>query len=168
MNKTRGQTSHTTVPLTSVFRIGLRRVLQHFPGSWSVRLLIETDQDLGSDPTCYHWRSLQPGHHEDHLIWVDSSPLAPIELAWFWVPLAACLNVQPPVWPFWEPSDLSGLNQNSLPWLAVLFPLCVSLWGRWCTVYYLWCIYCIFCILTRFSFLSFVQSNLSVKMLVFS
>ncbi len=51
--------------------------------------------------------------------------MAPVKLTKFWVPLAASHEIQPPVWLFQEPSDLSGLNLDSPPWLAVKSPLSV-------------------------------------------
>ncbi len=81
--------------------------------------------------------SLPPGHHENHLIWVDSSLLASLELAQFRAPLATSHEVQPPAWMSREPSDLSGLDPDSSLWLSVKKnppPECLLRWSR---IYYL-------------------------------
>jgi hypothetical protein len=65
--------------------------------------------------------SLPHGHHESHLIWVDSSLMAPLKLASIWVPLIASHEVQPPVWLSRGLSDLRGLRPGS-PWLAAKSP----------------------------------------------
>ncbi len=59
-----------------------------------------------------------PSHHENHLIWVDSSPIAPLSCFW---PLLTWLSL--PVWLSREPSELNGLNSDSPPWLAWKVPL---------------------------------------------
>jgi hypothetical protein len=33
----------------------------------------------------------------------------------------ACHEVQPPAWPLWEPSDLSGLKPDGPPWVSLAF-----------------------------------------------
>ncbi len=68
------------------------------------------------------------------------------------------------VWKFRKSSDLSGLDQNSPPWLAVKIPLkCLLGWLTY--IFYCAFIVYLFCILTCFSFLPFVQSNLLFKCL---
>ncbi len=42
--------------------------------------------------------SLPPGHHENHLIWVDSSFMAPPWASLVLSALAASQDIQPPVW----------------------------------------------------------------------
>jgi hypothetical protein len=79
-----------------------------------------------------------------------------------WASFGTSHEVQPPTWPSQEPSDLSGLNQNSLLWLAVKSLLRVYL-GQWGISFL--CIYCIFYIPTQFSFPFFVHSNPSLQMI---
>ncbi len=55
-----------------------------------------------------------PDHQDNHLIWVDSSLMAPLKF-----PLATAHSVQPSQLI----SDLNGLDPDSPPWLKCKFPL---------------------------------------------
>ncbi len=98
--------------------------------------------------------SLPPGHNENHLVWVHIS-------------LVALIEVKPPVWLFWEPSDLSGLTHNSPPWLGVKFPLSVFLGQLTYTIFY--CTYILHFDLLQFFFSSFspiLSSNVKFSITV--
>ncbi len=87
-----------------------------------------------------HGPASLPDHQENHLIWVDSSLIAPLEL-----PVANAHAVQPPRLTIQEPSDLSGLSPSNLPldfmhFVHLSYP-CASLVG-WSMI--IVCIYCIF------------------------
>ncbi len=56
------------------------------------------------------------------------TPLGPLDfLSSFptlpWASLAAYHEVQPPAWPSWEPTDLSGLKPDGPPWVCLA--LCI-------------------------------------------
>ncbi len=57
-------------------------------------------------------------YHENLLTWANYSLVVPLEL-----PLASAHTGQPTRWLSWEPSDLSGLNPDSPPWLSCKFAL---------------------------------------------
>jgi hypothetical protein len=72
------------------------------------------------------WSSLLPDHHI-HLIWVDLSLMAPLELSLvfecLWPLLTrSCLNT----WLSQEPSDLSELNLDNPSWPSCRFSLWAS------------------------------------------
>ncbi len=79
--------------------------------------------------------------------------------------MTASHEAQLPIWMSREPSDLNWLHPDSPPWHAVKNPSeCLF---RMVGIYYLLNIYCIFCIPTwEILFLSLVQSNLSVLMII--
>ncbi len=61
--------------------------------------------------------SIQPSHHENHLIWVDSSLKAPFELAllcafgrFSWGGPASCLTLWRTIWSEWTPFGKSPLT----------------------------------------------------------
>jgi hypothetical protein len=81
----------------------------------------------------------------------------------FGVLLAASHEVQPPAWLPQEPSDLSGLDLDSPPWLAAKLPLSVSLgWLKYI-------IYCAFIVYSyfpnQFTSIPFAQLKIYFKCL---
>jgi hypothetical protein len=84
--------------------------------------------------------SLPPGHHENHLIWVYLSLMAPLELNLVSEHLWPPLTWSSPSGLFREPSDLSELDPNSPLWLHANFPL--ELFLRKSMLYCILCIYC--------------------------
>jgi hypothetical protein len=91
--------------------------------------------------TASQWSSLLPDHHENRLIWADH-----------------CSCGSASIWLSWEPSDLSGLNPDSPPWLArkspFEFPLRVICMTVSANVDFLLIIDWTFCLVIIFQLLS--------------
>ncbi len=106
--------------------------------------------------------SLLPGHHENHLIWVDSSLIAPLELALsFECLFFACLSTRPSsrltvprtIW-----SEFTGSDRSPLACSKILLE---CLLRKLTYIYYAFIAYSALQLTSVFLF--FVQSNLQSK-----
>jgi hypothetical protein len=68
------------------------------------------------------WSNHLPGLHKNHLIWVDLSLMALLEITLFWATLETSHEVQPPVWLSGESSDLRRLDPESPPSIWAVSP----------------------------------------------
>jgi hypothetical protein len=106
--------------------------------------------------------SLPPDHYENHMIWVDSSLMAPPWVSLVFRVFRHSLEAQPPVQLFWDPVTWVDLMRTVPPWLAVKYPLgCLF---RTVDTYFLLCIYILHFYSLQLSFFCSVKS--SVKILV--
>ncbi len=144
----------------NLFSLSLHRFSDQVP--WLPRVVFQLSLECLWLPLTR--ASITPIYHENHLIWVDSSLMAPPHPSWASLVLSAfcCLSQGPAsyprtIWSEWTRSGWSPLACSKIL-LECLF--------RTLDKYYLLCIYSIFCIPAHFSFLFFIRSNLSVQMFV--